>query len=177
MSEIKSDPLDRAYKQLGKELENFQPRRPSAYEPGEVEFCKRITATNMKASWGMSWSDVEDAEQSEEGKGKSLLEGSGPRDLIRHHLFRPPIDEPGPKTKIQLNIPTGTAQLLEIWAKREDRPVSSCLMEAALRGLSEMKADGHIPAAVIEENEWHIRLAQIHEDIQFALDRPQTFDF
>ena len=180
MGESKKDPLELAYEQLKQELENFQPRRPAAYQPGEVELCKRVTATNLKAAWGMAWEIVEGEEAEKEGAGKSMVEGSGARALIRHHLFHGFFNDPGPKTKIQLNIPAGTAQLLEIWAKREDRPVSSCLMEAALRGLSEMKADGHIPAAVIEENEWHIRLDQIHDDIQMALDKelPQpTIDF
>ena len=179
MGESKTDALELAYKQLTDELENFQPRRPSAYEPGEVELCKRVTANNLRSAWGMAYESIEEQESEEEGNPKAWLEGNGPRALIRHHLFNG-LEDPGPKTKIQINMPTGTAQLLEIWAKREDRTISSCLMEAALRGLSEMKADGHIPAAVIEENEWHIRLAQIHEDIRLSLDKdhPQpTIDF
>jgi len=166
MGESKTDPLDIAYEQLLKRIENFEPRR--AFDSAEVEMCRRTTANNLKCAYGQAVSTAEVMDASDpEPEPMTTSDG---RSLMRHHLFDAYVDEPGPKTKIQLNIPTGTAQLLEIWAKREDRPVSSCLMEAALRGLSAMKADGHIPAAVLAENEWHIRMGQIHEDMRIALD-------
>ena len=169
MGESKKDPLDIAYEQLLERVENFEPRRP--FDSAEVEMCRRTTAFNMKAAYGQAWDSREDIERAdaEENPAPAPTTTAGARSLIRHHLFADYVEEPGPKTKLQLNIPTGTAQLLEIWAKREDRPVSSCLMEAALRGLSAMKADGHIPAAVLEENEWHIRMNQVHEDMRTHL--------
>lgn len=170
MGESKKDPLELAYEQLLEKLETYKPLRQH-FDPSEVEFCRGITARNLKSSYSQACWDAEEKKGVawEEGEELSPMTTKGARSLIRFHLNAPYAEEPGPKTKIQLNIPTGTAQLLEIWAKREDRPVSSCLMEAALRGLSAMKADGHIPAAVLAENEWHIRLAQIHEDIRNAM--------
>ena len=175
MGESKKDPLDRAYDQLVERLEGYKPLRQH-FDPNEVEFCRRNIGNNLKSSYSQAFWDIErgaevaaeEGDEREEGSAMSALEA---RALIRHHLYSGYEHErlQSPKTKIQLNLPTGTAQLLEVWAKREDRTVSSCVMEATLRGLSAMKADGHIPAAVLDENEWQIRLKQIHEDIKRAM--------
>ena len=163
MAESKKDPLEVAYEQLLNKLENFKPR--PYLNPEEVEFCRDITRTNLKAAWGM----CDDGYGNQPRLDVEELVGSEARDTIRKELFRPEPEEFRPKTKIQLSLPVGTAQLLEIWAKREERTVTSCVMEAVLRGLSAMKADGHIPKTVLDENEYTIRLDQIHEEIKNAM--------
>jgi len=175
----RKDPLEYAYEQLLERIESFQPRR--AFDSVEVELCRRTTANNLKSAFSEAWDRKEflsepseplpfggEAPEEDERRGSSHLTIGAARELIREYLFREPLDA-GPKTKIQVNVPEGSARLMEIWAKREGRTVSSCFMEAALRGLSAMTADGHIPAAVIAENEWQIRLSQLHEDMRMAL--------
>lgn len=165
-----TSPFSVAFEQLEQHLEKYKPLRPG-FDPEEVEVCRSLMTSRLNQACGECF-PLDKEEVDEMGvydaqmmilKELRALEGQGE----------------GPKTKIQLNVPMGTAQLLEIWANREGRAISSCVMEATLRGLSAMKADGHIPAAVLGENEYQIRLAQIREDIQLSLasSTVDPFDF
>ena len=163
------DPFSVAAKQLEQHLEEYKPLRPG-FDPEEVEVCRRSMATRLNAACVEAYPHEQDDE--------AELSVYEVQMMILKEL-RALQGEFEPKTKIQLNVPMGTAQLLEIWANREGRAISSCVMEATLRGLSAMKADGHIPAAVLGENEYLIRMDQIREDIQTSLaaSAVDPFDF
>ena len=130
MAESKKDPLEVAYEQLLNKLENFKPR--PYLNPEEVEFCRDITRTNLKAAWGMC----------DEGYGKQPkldvhdLVGSDARDAIRTEL-----SDPNQRAETQnqdpIELARGHSTATEIWAKREERTVTSCVMEGLLRGLSD----------------------------------------
>lgn len=169
MGEPKRDALDLAFEKMLNKLEGYKPR--PYFNSEEVEICRGVSAINLKSAYAQSRDAAEVIELTirDNGETPKPMTDSEARSLIKYHLFQEVPDEPDTKTKIQLNMPVGTAQLVGIWAKRENRTVTSCVVEALLRGLSAMKADGHIPAAVLEENEFSIRLDQIHEHIKDAM--------